>query len=94
MEDDMKFGGAISFAEYSATAPELAAELEERGKDSLRTRAFTSATSAGVAVGGAPLLYGIQIDVGDVSAVALGFGASSIRRRFLPQRPTRFDLHR
>jgi hypothetical protein len=35
-----------------------------------------------------------QIDVGDASADVLEFGWSSIRRRFLPQRCTRFELHR
>jgi hypothetical protein len=41
MEDDMKSGGAMSFAEYPTTAPELAAALEERGQDSHRARAFS-----------------------------------------------------
>src|SRR5690349_4681859 len=31
----MKFGGAMFFTEYSMTAPELAAALEERGFDSV-----------------------------------------------------------
>jgi probable F420-dependent oxidoreductase len=35
MEDDMKFGGAMFFTEYSMTAPELAVALEERGYDSI-----------------------------------------------------------
>ena len=35
MEDDMKFGGAMFFTEYSMTAPELAVALEERGYDSV-----------------------------------------------------------
>ena len=35
MGDDMKFGGAMFFTEYSMTAPELAAALEERGYDSV-----------------------------------------------------------
>src|SRR5256885_7387890 len=33
--DDMKFGGAMFFTEYSMTAPELAVALEERGYDSI-----------------------------------------------------------
>src|SRR5215471_19659098 len=33
--DDMKFGGAMFFTEYSMTAPELAISLEERGFDSV-----------------------------------------------------------
>ena len=35
MEDDMKFGGAMFFTEYSMTAPELAVALEARGYDSV-----------------------------------------------------------
>src|SRR6476469_4852335 len=35
MGDNMKFGGAMFFTEYSMTAPELAAALEERGFDSV-----------------------------------------------------------
>ena len=35
MGDDMKFGGAMFFTEYSMTAPELAVALEERGYDSV-----------------------------------------------------------
>ena len=35
MGDDMKFGGAMFFTEYSMTAPELAVALEERGYDSI-----------------------------------------------------------
>src|ERR1700722_11264327 len=35
MGDDMKFGGAMFFTEYSMTAPALAVALEERGYDSV-----------------------------------------------------------
>ena len=35
MGDDMKFGGAMFFTEYSMTASELAVALEERGYDSV-----------------------------------------------------------
>jgi Luciferase-like monooxygenase len=35
MGNDMKFGGAMFFTEYSMTAPELAVALEERGYDSV-----------------------------------------------------------
>jgi alkanesulfonate monooxygenase SsuD/methylene tetrahydromethanopterin reductase-like flavin-dependent oxidoreductase (luciferase family) len=34
-EDDMKFGGAMFFTEYSMTGPELAVALEQRGYDSV-----------------------------------------------------------
>jgi alkanesulfonate monooxygenase SsuD/methylene tetrahydromethanopterin reductase-like flavin-dependent oxidoreductase (luciferase family) len=35
MGDDMKFGGATFFTEYSMTARDLAVALEERGYDSI-----------------------------------------------------------
>jgi len=35
MRNDMKFGGAMFFTEYSMGAPELAVSLEERGFDSV-----------------------------------------------------------
>src|ERR1700760_3626749 len=35
MGDDMKFGGAMFFTDYSMTAPELAVALEQRGYESV-----------------------------------------------------------